>query len=318
MIFTSPSNFLINLPLLSSLRNLIFLNQFLEEFGKNFETYNPDNYFVHKRAFTDSQDEKCSKHHFRLFDTKSYSKILLKTSYEQKKALRCKRYVNYLKPLQGCSACHAGYFLHPKIITENEEKVAQKARTRHQAAAHFNTVKACEKCHTGCQSCSSIETCSQCQSSFFKGDNQKCQQCPLGCQECIHAHHCVKCLPGFKISDSTALVGCSQCPKDCSKCSDSSSCLECSKGFGMDPGSGECLPCGQNCEVCLKNRFGCEKCKSGYRLSESEKPDERGIWKVHPPTCNLDFFNSKVVFVLMAGFCFLAFSCCAFKTFLRS
>ena len=132
----------------------------------------------------------------------------------------------------------------------------------------FKQENFCYSCESGCESCTSIDDCTKCNSPFvlFK---KKCQsQCPTSffrntttsiCESCQIYGNCLECNETrcLQCNNNTHLRDSIKCVSDC--------------GVGHFSSNNTCLPCQgtyTNCSVC--NSSNCIECLSGYTIKDGD------------------------------------------------
>lgn len=121
----------------------------------------------------------------------------------------------------------------------------------------YVSLGSCERCPTGCATCTDAITCTACQSGYFFYLNNCLTACPIG-----------------TLSNTATLpITCSKCEYPCATCSDNvTSCTSCTLGSGVLVGT----TCKQSCKV--KQNGKKPKNKSQKDSCESESgEDQKGL-----------------------------------------
>lgn len=94
--------------------------------------------------------------------------------------------------------------------------------------APSSTRQSCNRCATGCMSCSgSINTCSKCYNGYYLSGSS-CLSCSFGCSQCIAGSVCSKCNSGYYLNSFSS---CNSCTSGCDVCYNSTDCEVCLSGF---------------------------------------------------------------------------------------
>lgn len=123
----------------------------------------------------------------------------------------------------------------------------------------------CTTCGSGCLVCTSLTTCSSCDTSngyFLNSTDSTCNVCHYSCVTCQDSTTCLSCDINDHRTHNSAANTC-----------------ECQQGF-YDNGVAACVVCAVGCLTC--NKTDCQTCDSGYTLSASA-----------PFVCNSDSAPNK-------------------------
>lgn len=138
----------------------------------------------------------------------------------------------------------------------------------------------CEQCNvTECKTCSSSDTCSECNPTFFlvnnsscsttcpsnfvpvNGDNKHCVKCETNeyCDKCDtqNKSHCTSCIEGYKYDPSTF------------SCVESCPTKTYVKTISEDPLVQNCTSCSSNCTQCSDSNI-CDVCENNYYKKNNE------------------------------------------------
>ena len=126
-----------------------------------------------------------------------------------------------------------------------------------------NSSSTCEKCTTGCRTCTDAVTCQSCELGYsLVGSN--CIAIPDNCVGINSTGHCTACFGGYALN--SVRTGCNP---DVS-CNSNSSCVICPDGYFLQ--SGQCQTCSShaNCQACdASTGATCIKCNDGFYLDRS-------------------------------------------------
>lgn len=119
----------------------------------------------------------------------------------------------------------------------------------------------CTTCSSGCASCTSLTTCSQCVVSATNNNDGSCN-CPAGFYFAV-----------------TPIRFCTQCPQYCSTCTAATACTGCKTNFTLLNGActcpagrfinanGQCVACVNGCQAC-NSSTSCTLCNTPLLLQE--------------------------------------------------
>ena len=90
----------------------------------------------------------------------------------------------------------------------------------------------CSPCLSSCVRCSvTASTCQECKNGFYLSINT-CNACSVGCQSCSTTQVCSACNTGyFMVATSTQGSACSNCMSGCMSCSSKTDCASCFSSY---------------------------------------------------------------------------------------
>uniref|UniRef100_W5N9Q8 Proprotein convertase subtilisin/kexin type 6 n=1 Tax=Lepisosteus oculatus TaxID=7918 RepID=W5N9Q8_LEPOC len=130
-------------------------------------------------------------------------------------------------------------------------------------------------CHTECgdQGCDGPEAdhCLNCihfSLGNIKSGRTCVSYCPLGYHEDVEARRCRRCYRGCEKCAGRAHNQCTSCRRGLYLCAEEHTCVEmCPLGYFPDEIQKQCLPCHENCMMCLRDADRCTACNEGYSLA---------------------------------------------------
>lgn len=165
---------------------------------------------------------------------------------------------------------------------------------------YLSSSNRCVRCSVAnCQRCLSQTVCVQCSIGFYlvTPSNTSCLPCASSCIACTGstASSCTSCMRGYYLTGGNT---CSLCASNCLECNGTAFCLDCRMGTFVNA-TGSCAACVAPCITCTANSTGCLSCVIGFYLSGfSCMPCENNcavcISSTNCSACNLGYYPSTV------------------------
>lgn len=131
----------------------------------------------------------------------------------------------------------------------------------------------CERCVSGCKTCSNKDVCEVCFKGHFMKDNRMCGDCPNGCDVCPDEKSCQVCSDTFYLKGTQ----CEPCLANCKQCDNPKTCKVCKDGHYLDGGS-QCPKCSAHCNLCSA-ADKCSDCEWGYTDDGKGYCREKTFWE---------------------------------------
>lgn len=135
-----------------------------------------------------------------------------------------------------------------------------------KAGNYLASDKACNKCISNCESCSSSLDCNTCSVGFYLFQNT-CLPCGNKCASCKNLSDCTQCMPNYQL-DGQKNCNLIECKFNCRFCKglNTNDCITCNDGFFLEK-TGICYKCSNMCLTCKgQGEDQCLSCREGKSL----------------------------------------------------